>query len=309
MFADARSCAALQMIVPPHHFFLCWFFLALCPAFCRMSNAKVDLCEYYRAINKLQEHPECVEEETSPLAIATSPKDTVSSASSEEQHNEQLPSCSTRAHLFQCIAKSDECPSSGQLCTQSDGSHCCQDVIQGIPVSHIKAKSGNCPPPIGISTLQDGNVGCWLDTNCPGIQKCCLEPNPGSHVAARRICRDPEGVSSESICTLPLVVGTCTAFVTRYYFDASSGKCKPFQYSGCGGNENNFQSLQSCHSTCGLLGIKGTPSCPGEANAELNCLLPHADACHTDSDCMGRDGGQQPSCCMTKCGYRICYVY
>uniref|UniRef100_A0A914ICG3 BPTI/Kunitz inhibitor domain-containing protein n=1 Tax=Globodera rostochiensis TaxID=31243 RepID=A0A914ICG3_GLORO len=282
---------------PRSIFFLCWLFSALLrPTNCK---SKVDLCEYYRAIHKLNEHPECIEEETSSTTAAT-PRDKAAAASSasSEEGAEQLPSCSA----------SEECPSSGQLCTQSDGTQCCQDPLQGIPVSHINAKSGNCPPPIGISTLQDGNIGCWLDTNCPGIQKCCLEPNPVSNIA-RRICRDPEGVSSDSICTLPVVVGTCTAFVTRYYFDASTGKCKSFQYSGCGGNANNFQSLQSCHSTCGLLGVKGTPSCPGDANAELNCLLPHADACHNDPDCMGREGGQQPSCCMTKCGYRICYIY
>lgn len=61
-----------------------------------------------------------------------------------------------------------------------------------------------------------------------------------------------------------------------------------------------LQSLQSCHSTCGLLGSfefgefsenfqkkifrhQRHPTCPSEANAELNCMLPHADACHTDS--------------------------
>lgn len=33
-----------------------------------------------------------------------------------------------------------------------------------------------------------------------------------------------------------------------------SGKCKAFQYSGCGSNANNFQSFTSCQTTCGFLG-------------------------------------------------------
>uniref|UniRef100_A0A915EAJ3 BPTI/Kunitz inhibitor domain-containing protein n=1 Tax=Ditylenchus dipsaci TaxID=166011 RepID=A0A915EAJ3_9BILA len=169
-----------------------------------------------------------------------------------------LPSCSAHAALVQCTAESDECPESGQKCTQSDGSNCCQEAVQGIPVSHINAKPGNCPQPMTISTLQDGSTGCWLDANCPGIQKCCLEPNPVSRTA-RRICRDPFGISSESVCSLPIAVGTCTAPTTRFYFDASSGKCKPFQYSGCGSNANNFQSMASCQATCGFLGVQGTP--------------------------------------------------
>lgn len=68
--------------------------------------------------------------------------------------------------------------------------------ILGIPVSKINAKSGDCPQPIGISGYPDqSSTGCWLDTNCPGVQKCCLEPNPAAH-NAQRICRDPIGISS-----------------------------------------------------------------------------------------------------------------
>ncbi|KAI1723964.1 kunitz/Bovine pancreatic trypsin inhibitor domain-containing protein [Ditylenchus destructor] len=256
-----------------------------------LKSKTVDICDYYRAIEKLREHPECM-------------RDSDIETSTEKP---ELPSCSAQAALVQCTAESDECPESGQLCTQSDGSNCCQEAVQGIPVSHINAKAGNCPQPIGISTLQDGSTGCWLDSNCPGIQKCCLEPNTISRTA-RRICRDPFGISGESVCNLPLAVGTCTAPTTRYYFDASSGKCKAFQYSGCGGNANNFQSMASCQATCGFLGVQGTPSCPSDANSDLNCLLPHGDACHTDSDCLGRENTVQPSCCMTKCGYRICYL-
>lgn len=41
----------------------------------------------------------------------------------------------------------------------------------------------------------------------------------------------------------------------RYYYDAASGRCNPFTYSGCGGNANNFQSLASCQATCGTVGM------------------------------------------------------
>uniref|UniRef100_A0A914P994 BPTI/Kunitz inhibitor domain-containing protein n=1 Tax=Panagrolaimus davidi TaxID=227884 RepID=A0A914P994_9BILA len=177
-----------------------------------------------------------------------------------------------------------------------------------VPVSHINSKPGRCPQPLGISALQDTTTGCWLDSNCPGIQKCCLEPNPVTNTATR-ICRDPEGVSSDSICNQPLAVGSCTAPSIRYYYDASSGSCRSFQYSGCGGNANNFQSLASCQATCSGSGIRGTPACPATANAGLNCLFAHADACQTDADCLGRENTVQPSCCMTKCGYRVCFLY
>lgn len=32
-------------------------------------------------------------------------------------------------------------------------------------------------------------------------------------------------------------------------------QCVPFEYTGCGGNLNNFQSLSDCISTCGQMGF------------------------------------------------------
>lgn len=69
-------------------------------------------------------------------------------------------------------------------------------VASGIPASEINSKSGSCPRPLGISVFQDTTIGCWMDSNCPGIQKCCVEPNPVTN-SATRICRDPVGIASK----------------------------------------------------------------------------------------------------------------
>ncbi|CAB3397954.1 unnamed protein product [Caenorhabditis bovis] len=257
--------------------------------------AAIDICEYYKLIGKLHEHPECAKNFPTPAPTTEAPK---------------IGFCSSSAALIQCTADAQTCPLSGQVCIQSDGNKCCQIVTAGIPASEINSKSGSCPRPLGISVLQDTTIGCWMDSNCPGIQKCCVEPNPVTN-SATRICRDPVGISSRSttICSLPLAVGSCTAPAVRFYYDASSARCNQFMYSGCGGNANNFQSLASCQATCGQSGVVGTPACPADANAGLNCLFSHADACNTDSDCLGRENTAQPSCCMTSCGYKICYQY
>uniref|UniRef100_A0A0N4UXA3 BPTI/Kunitz inhibitor domain-containing protein n=1 Tax=Enterobius vermicularis TaxID=51028 RepID=A0A0N4UXA3_ENTVE len=262
--------------------------LAVC---CGAKGKKhgLEWCGYWELIGKLDEHPEC----TSTVSTTT---------------EEPTTTAIENAALVQCTADPLRCPLSAQICVQSNGEKCCQAVTKGIPVSDINAKSGSCPQPLGIATSQDTTVGCWLDSGCPGIQKCCVEPNPITN-SATRICRDPIGISSTSVCNLPLAVGSCTAPSIRYYYDSSTGECKSFQYSGCGGNANNFQSYSSCQSTCSSSGITGTPLCPSDANAGLNCLYAHADACNTDSDCLGRDNTVQPSCCLTACGYKICYQY
>ncbi|CAI5453403.1 unnamed protein product [Caenorhabditis angaria] len=245
-----------------------------------LAHAGIDICEYYKLIGKLSEHPECAKQFPTPAPTTEAPKN--------------------RFLL--------EFSSADSVCIQSDGNKCCQIVTAGIPASEINSKSGSCPRPLGISVLQDTTIGCWMDSNCPGIQKCCVEPNPVTN-SATRICRDPVGISSTNLCSLPLAVGSCTAPAIRFYYDASSGRCNQFMFSGCGGNANNFQSLASCQATCGHSGVTGTPACPADANAGLNCLFAHADACNSDRDCLGRENTAQPSCCMTSCGYKICYQY
>eukprot|EP01084_Bolivina_argentea_P223028 377427_1 len=52
------------------------------------------------------------------------------------------------------------------------------------------------------------------------------------------------------ICMEPKDEGTCNHFIKRYYYDQNRHKCKSFQYSGCGGNKNNFQSKTDCNKAC-----------------------------------------------------------
>lgn len=37
---------------------------------------------------------------------------------------------------------------------------------------------------------------------------------------------------------------------SRWYFDQSENRCMPFYYTGCGGNNNNFESRDACESDC-----------------------------------------------------------
>ncbi|CAG0912323.1 unnamed protein product [Notodromas monacha] len=61
----------------------------------------------------------------------------------------------------------------------------------------------------------------------------------------------PEETSqSESPCHLPKVSGSCGAKLLRFHYDAVKGQCIHFWYSGCGGNQNRFQSLNECQKHC-----------------------------------------------------------
>ncbi|XP_074950079.1 tissue factor pathway inhibitor isoform X2 [Phalacrocorax aristotelis] len=53
-----------------------------------------------------------------------------------------------------------------------------------------------------------------------------------------------------SLCMTPMDRGLCRAKELRFFYNYSTGRCHPFSYSGCGGNENNFTSRKSCLRNC-----------------------------------------------------------
>lgn len=60
----------------------------------------------------------------------------------------------------------------------------------------------------------------------------------------------PEPPPIPSLCMTPMDRGLCRAKELRFFYNYSTGRCRPFSYSGCGGNENNFVSKKSCLRIC-----------------------------------------------------------
>ena len=51
-------------------------------------------------------------------------------------------------------------------------------------------------------------------------------------------------------CTGSADPGTCNGATTRYHFDSATRTCSSFTYSGCGGNDDNFETMQGCENVC-----------------------------------------------------------
>jgi len=51
-------------------------------------------------------------------------------------------------------------------------------------------------------------------------------------------------------CALKKDEGPCRAMKDRFYFDIDTGRCELFEYGGCQGNANNFETLQECEDMC-----------------------------------------------------------
>ena len=49
---------------------------------------------------------------------------------------------------------------------------------------------------------------------------------------------------------MPSEMGPCHRYTKRYYYNVTFEKCRPFNYSGCEGNNNNFESFLYCQDSC-----------------------------------------------------------
>ncbi|XP_053527248.1 eppin-like isoform X3 [Artibeus jamaicensis] len=80
---------------------------------------------------------------------------------------------------------------------------------------------------------------CKKDKNCPDNMKCCV-------FSCGRKCLDPK----QDICSLPKDPGPCFALFHRWWYDKKNDTCYSFDYGGCQGNNNNFQSKDLCLNMC-----------------------------------------------------------
>lgn len=52
-------------------------------------------------------------------------------------------------------------------------------------------------------------------------------------------------------CTLPYDYGIGGEHFIQYFYDAYTGSCRTFDYSGAGGNNNRFNDIEECMARCG----------------------------------------------------------
>lgn len=52
------------------------------------------------------------------------------------------------------------------------------------------------------------------------------------------------------VCGRPEQRGYCRALHHRWAWDAKERTCSLFVYGGCGGNENNFETKETCLEVC-----------------------------------------------------------
>ncbi|KAF4083893.1 hypothetical protein AMELA_G00122540 [Ameiurus melas] len=59
-----------------------------------------------------------------------------------------------------------------------------------------------------------------------------------------------DNAKAVSYCTQPPITGPCRDDNTKWYYNPYEGKCIPFNFGGCNGNDNQFDSEQDCIDLC-----------------------------------------------------------
>ncbi|KAJ6655572.1 hypothetical protein lerEdw1_005043 [Lerista edwardsae] len=139
--------------------------------------------------------------------------------------------------------------------------------------------------------------GCGLQCSDPDLDACKLPADPGPcdahtpmfhYSTSARTCRrfTYGGCGGNGnrfptlelclwtcryrdICKLPLARGHCDSHKIRYYYNHTQQRCESFVYRGCDGNENRFQTLEQCRSTCLYPEVCRLPVDPGPCRANI----------------------------------------
>uniref|UniRef100_A0A0N5AV83 Kunitz/Bovine pancreatic trypsin inhibitor domain protein n=1 Tax=Syphacia muris TaxID=451379 RepID=A0A0N5AV83_9BILA len=189
----------------------------------------------------------------------------------EEESKNSCPNGKRPLSSSKACSRSSSCPK-GYFCNQGS---CCQITA-------------NCP--VGIA-LNIGSVTCSDKKSCPEGYECVKSDG-------QNYCCPSPGL----VCTLPKNTGmpcnTPRSPVTKYYYDISSGRCLPFQFTQCGGNDNKFDSLDQCLSFC------ATRQCPTGIPYITNgssalCTPTAANTCPEKYSCQKPLYGSNFICCPT----------
>ncbi|XP_063970830.1 kielin/chordin-like protein [Lytechinus pictus] len=110
---------------------------------------------------------------------------------------------------------------------------------RGESVCSVDMERQQCREPCAINPCLNG--GTCQPLPMVGTFVCICPPT----------CTGSQCEHKINVCALPLAYGDCDAVgMIRYFYNYNSMRCEPFEYTGCGGNNNNFRSERDCQEQC-----------------------------------------------------------
>ncbi|XP_030065967.1 tissue factor pathway inhibitor isoform X2 [Microcaecilia unicolor] len=102
-------------------------------------------------------------------------------------------------------------------------------------------------------SLEDCQITCQdrsLSSSVPTEEQSTQQPKNNSRTEISALPARLPYSRGPPFCWMPAERGNCSSTEKRFYYQNSTGKCLTFNYSGCGGNKNNFSTKKSCVMVC-----------------------------------------------------------
>jgi hypothetical protein len=188
----------------------------------------------------------------------------------------------------------EECPSGFICLDQMDGSRACSPDLVACTSDVVTCPAkptAECPAGFRRS-FPDGCTGPCVPLErcaCTEDWECLREPASCDRVAGQ--CRRP--LAPAPRCGLPFDPGACLASMLAFAF--IDGECREVTYGGCEGNDNRFNSLETCRSYCE--GLPNESACEegyvpaticaacGAGGGCMSTVEVCAQTCTEDTDC------------------------
>lgn len=130
-----------------------------------------------------------------------------------------------------------------------------------------------------------------------GIGGCGYQNSYRSEEECERRCGAFRDIN---VCESVLDIGSCQMSIPKFYWDATSGSCQPFAYSGCGGGPNRFSSAEECRVLCEPTG-PGANEVPDCSAFIKECSIAHLTCPYGVVAVREGDGCERCSCEPTPC--------
>ncbi|XP_077521294.1 uncharacterized protein LOC144132630 isoform X2 [Amblyomma americanum] len=159
------------------------------------------------------------------------------------------------------------------------------------PVCQLPKKSGPCFAHMPRYYYNTSTETCeeFIYGGCKGnrnrfetieeCQKKCVEPDALKSIPSVKLVSEPD--PTNPVCYQPKDKGPCRAHIPRYFYNHTIRYCEQFVYGGCEGNQNNFETIESCLKTCKVGYAKMMVSSKLLLRQEPECLEPKEPGpCH-----------------------------
>ncbi|KAK6035881.1 Kunitz/Bovine pancreatic trypsin inhibitor domain protein, partial [Cooperia oncophora] len=103
-----------------------------------------------------------------------------------------------------------------------------------------------CPSGGTVYRHSNGEIyECQSSAQCPAGHE-CLKSVLQTGGEVRYCCPSQQHICKQQ----PDIGDDCGQSVLRYSFNSTSQQCQPLTFLGCGGNPNNFASMEVCYNFC-----------------------------------------------------------